>query len=118
MSASELEQKLIYKNGKFENINEFGKIMEHLKVINRARPIHKEMIVNGLKELGKKVIVTGDSINDQQAIKAADVGLAMGSGCSAAKEVSDVILTTNDFEATIRAIMWGRNIYHNVGRFL
>lgn len=42
----------------------------------------------------------------------------MGSGCSAAKEVSDMILTDDDFEATLRAVMWGRNIYQNIGRFL
>jgi len=42
----------------------------------------------------------------------------MGSGCSAAKEVSDIILVNDDFGATVTAIKWGRNIYHNVGRFL
>lgn len=68
--------------------------------------------------MGRNIVVTGDGINDVDAIKAADVGLSMGSGCSAAKEASDMILTDNDFEATLRAVMWGRNIYHNVGRFL
>ena len=71
------------------------------------------MIV-GLKNLGKKVSVTGDGINDIEAIEAADVGLGMGSGCSAVKAVSDLILTNDDFEASLKAIMWGRNIYHNV----
>jgi magnesium-transporting ATPase (P-type) len=42
----------------------------------------------------------------------------MGSGCSAAKESSDIILTDDDFEATLRAVMWGRNIFHNISRFL
>jgi magnesium-transporting ATPase (P-type) len=51
-------------------------------------------------------------------LEAADVGLAMGSGCAAAKLQSDLILTDDDFEASIRAIMWGRNIYQNVTRFL
>ena len=53
-----------------------------------------------------------------ESLKIANVGMAMGTGCAAAKEVSDMILTENDFEATIKSIMWGRNIYHNVGRFL
>ena len=75
------------------------------------------MIV-GLKNLGKKVSVTGDGINDIEALEAADVGLGMGSGCSAVKAVSDLILTNDDFEASLKAIMWGRNIYHNVSRFL
>ena len=42
----------------------------------------------------------------------------MGSGCAAIKESADVILTNDDFEATIKSIMWGRNIYNNIGRFL
>jgi len=92
--------------------------MSELKVLARAKPHHKYMIVHGLKEIGRNVVVTGDGINDVKAILAADVGLAMGSGCSAAKETSDMILTGDDFEATVRAVMWGRNIYENVGRFL
>jgi len=92
--------------------------MKDMKVIARARPHHKYMIVQGLKDIGRNVVVTGDGINDVKAILAADVGLAMGSGCSAAKETSDMILTGDDFEATIKAVMWGRNIYHNVARFL
>jgi P-type Ca2+ transporter type 2C len=92
--------------------------MNDLRVLARAKPIHKFMIVEGLKQMGRNVVVTGDGINDVKAILAADVGLAMGSGCSAVKETSDVILTNDDFEATIKSIMWGRNIYNNVARFL
>lgn len=62
--------------------------------------------------------VTGDGINDVAALRRADVGLAMGSGCSAAKEAASLVLIDDDFEATVRAIMWGRNIYGNVSRFL
>ena len=76
------------------------------------------MLVTGLKAIGKSVAVTGSGINDVEALQAADVGLAMGSGCSAAKEAADLVLTDNDFEATLRSVMWGRNIYHNVSRFL
>lgn len=52
------------------------------------------------------------------ALKAADVGITFGSGCSAAKESADIILTDNDFGASLHAIMWGRNIYLNISRFL
>lgn len=87
-------------------------------MLYRAKPHHKLMMTVGLKELNKNVVVTGDGINDVTAIVQATVGLAMGSGCSAAKEVSDIILTNDDFEATLKSVMWGRNIYHNIGRFL
>lgn len=96
----------------------FRQIMHELKVLGRAKPIHKYMIVEGLKQMGKNVVVTGEGINDVNAILAADVGLAMGSGCSAIKETSDIILTNDEFEATIKSIMWGRNIYNNISRFL
>jgi Ca2+-transporting ATPase len=68
--------------------------------------------------LDQVVAVTGDGINDVEALQSADVGLAMGSGCTAARYASDLILTDNDFEAAIKAIQWGRNIYHNITRFL
>jgi Ca2+ transporting ATPase len=101
-----------------ENMAGFTEIAEHIRVLARATPQDKLMLVTGLKALGKSVAVTGAGINDVEALVAADVGLAMGSGCSAAKEASDIVLTDNDFEATLRAVMWGRNIYHNVSRFL
>jgi Ca2+-transporting ATPase len=92
--------------------------MNDLRVLARAKPIHKFMIVEGLKQMGRNVAVTGDGINDIKAILAAHVGLSMGSGCSAIRETSDVILVHDDFEATVKSIMWGRNIYNNIARFL
>jgi len=75
-------------------------------------------LVIGLKELGRAVAVTGEGINDVDALRNADVGFAMGSGVSVAKEASDMILTDDNFEATMKAVMWGRNIYDNVRRFI
>jgi len=96
----------------------FQEIEQGLRVLYRAKPRHKMMLTLGLKNMQKNVVVTGDGINDVTALVTATVGLAMGSGCSAAKEVSDIILTNDDFEATLKAVMWGRNIYQNIGRFL
>lgn len=101
-----------------ENDAAFKEIADDIRVLARATPQDRLMLVTGLKNMGKSVAVTGAGINDVEALLAADVGLAMGSGCSAAKEAADLVLTDNDFEATLRAVMWGRNIYHNVSRFL
>jgi Ca2+ transporting ATPase len=101
-----------------ENMQGFQEIAANIRVLARATPVDRHMLVTGLKAIGKSVAVTGSGINDVEALTAADVGLAMGSGCSAAKEAADLVLTDNDFEATLRSVMWGRNIYHNVSRFL
>jgi P-type E1-E2 ATPase len=87
-------------------------------VLARATPLDKEILVRGLKFRKKSVAATGEGIADVKFLTKADVGIAMGSGCSAAKEAADLILTDSDFEATINAVMWGRNIYHNISRFL
>lgn len=92
--------------------------MKNCKVIYRAEPKHKLMVMYGLQQLNKQVLVTGDGISDVDSITKANIGIAMGSGCCAARLVSDMIITNDDFEATLRSIMWGRNVYQNLGRFL
>lgn len=101
-----------------ENEEVFMDLQERVKVITRANSDDKLIMTIGLKSIQRTVAVTGDGINDIDALEHADVGLAMGSGCSAAKNASSLILTGDDFESAIRAVMWGRNIYHNCGRFL
>ena len=89
---SEGNQKMIIANKK-----EFIQIQNRLRVLGRAIPYDKNLLVVGLREQGKYVAVTGDGINDIDALRSADVGFAMGSGSSAAKDASDMILITNDF---------------------
>lgn len=101
-----------------ENPHVFHEIALNLKVLARATAADKHLLVVGLRNLGKKVAVTGDGINDVEALAFADVGISMGSGVSAAKESSSIVLTEDDFEASLRAVMWGRNIYHNITRFI
>jgi len=64
------------------------------------------------------VAVTGDGNNDALALRTGDVGFAMGTGCEVAKDSSGMILLNDDFGATIHAVMWGRNIYNNIRKFL
>lgn len=101
-----------------ENEEKFMELADRIKVLTRANSDDKLLMTVGLKNMNRMVAVTGDGINDIDALEMADVGLAMGTGCSAAKNASELILTDDDFESAIRAVMWGRNIYQNVGRFL
>lgn len=101
-----------------QNKKEFQQIAQRLRVLSRAIPYDKHLLVTGLKELNRAVAVTGDGINDADALRAADVGFAMGSGVSVAKDAADMILIEDNFEATMKGVMWGRNIYDNVRRFL
>jgi len=94
-----------------------------LKVISRVTPHDKLVLTNGLKQLKKLgenhiVAVTGEGFADVPALEAAHVGFSMGSGCAAAKNVSKMILVNDDIKSVINAVLWGRNIYGNVRRFL
>jgi len=95
-----------------------------LRVMARASPMDKYILVNGIIEskLNKNrevVAVTGDGTNDGPALKKADVGFAMGiAGTDVAKEASDIIITDDNFSSIVKAIMWGRNVYDSVSKFL
>lgn len=97
----------------------FERYTKHLKVIARATPEDKFLLVLGLKQLDNIVAVTGDGTNDAPALKKSDVGFAMGiRGTDIAKEASDIVLLNDSFSSIVTAMKFGRNVYDCIRKFL
>ncbi|KRY21227.1 Plasma membrane calcium-transporting ATPase 3 [Trichinella patagoniensis] len=99
-------------------------VWPRLRVLARSSPTDKYTLVKGMIDSSysanrEVVAVTGDGTNDGPALKKADVGFAMGiAGTDVAKEASDIILTDDNFTSIVKAVMWGRNVYDSIAKFL
>jgi len=92
--------------------------LRNASVLARILPEHKYRVVKILQENQEIVAVTGDGVNDVPALRAADLGIAMGGGTEAAKSVSEMVITDNNFRIIVNAIQQGRVITENLRKVL
>ncbi|HSP78852.1 MAG TPA: cation-transporting P-type ATPase, partial [Myxococcaceae bacterium] len=111
LSAAELERVLPLPDGKLTEL------LDRVAVLARVTPEHKVALVRALRERGELVAMAGDGINDAPALKAADVGIAVGaSATDLTRQVADVVMAGEDLRSIISAVGEGRIVQDNLRR--
>lgn len=103
-----------------DNIDDekFKKLIKKIDIFARVSPHHKLRIVKALQSTNEVVAMTGDGINDSPALKAANIGISLGTATDIAKETSDIVLLDNNFKTIVATVRQGRVIFKNIRKVI
>ncbi|MCH7492483.1 HAD-IC family P-type ATPase [Patescibacteria group bacterium] len=110
----------IIEGSDFEKLNkeQLKRMITRFSVYARVTPKDKLRIIDAWQDHGEVVAMTGDGVNDAPALKAADIGVALGSGTDVAKETADIVLLDNNFKTIVKTVEQGRIIYDNIKKVI